>query len=205
VPIPRDAALGRTLGIAPEDLVVGYVSSLTAYEGIPGLLEAVADLRPRFPNLRVLLVGDGADAGVIRQAASRLGLDDGTLVMPGRVPHREISSYYSLIDVFVVPRTSTRVGRLVSPLKPFEAMALERAVVVSDLPALLETVIPGETGLSYPAGDRDKLVEVLGTLLDDPGLRARLGRQAREWVLQHRTWAANGNRYREIFERLGVA
>jgi glycosyltransferase involved in cell wall biosynthesis len=205
VPLPRDAALARTLGIEQGDLVVGYVSSLSAYEGIPGLLEAAAELRPRFPNLRVLIVGDGADAEVIRDTAARLGLDDGTLVMPGRVAHDEISRYYSLIDVFVVPRTFSRVASLVSPLKPFEAMALERAVVVSDLPALLETVVPGETALTYPAGDRAKLVEVLTTLLEDPALRARLGRRAREWVLEHRTWAANGHRYRALFERLGAA
>ena len=94
--------------------------------------------------------------------------------------------------MFVVPRTANRVSRLVTPLKPYEAMALERAVVVSDLPALREIVTPGETGLTFRAEDAEDLAEVLGRLLDDPALRARLGRQAREWILAERTWAANG-------------
>lgn len=205
LPRPRDTALGTSLGIGPRDPVVGYVSTLTAYEGIPGLLEVVAELRTRFPGIRALIVGEGPDEVVIRETATRLGLDDGALVMPGRVAFAEITRYYSLIDVFVVPRTPSRVGRLVSPLKPFEAMALERAVVVSDLPALLETVVPGQTALTYPAGDHRTLAEVVATLLDDPALRARLGAQAREWVLANRTWSVNGRRYRELFERLGVA
>jgi glycosyltransferase involved in cell wall biosynthesis len=84
-------------------------------------------------------------------------------------------------------------------------MALARAVVVSDLPALREIVVPGETGLTYRAGDRSALVEALATLLDDPAERARLGAQGREWVLANRTWTANGRRYRSLFERLGAA
>jgi glycosyltransferase involved in cell wall biosynthesis len=84
-------------------------------------------------------------------------------------------------------------------------MALERAVVVSDLPALREIVTPGETGLTFRAEDPDDLARVLEGLLDDPALRTRLGRQAREWVATERTWTQNGRRYRELFERLGVA
>jgi glycosyltransferase involved in cell wall biosynthesis len=204
-PVPRDDRLAARLGIDRDDQVVGYISSFSGYEGIPYLLEAAARLRPRRPRLRVLLVGDGRSMSEIRETAVRLGLDDGTLVLPGRVPHDEILGYYSLLDVFVVPRTAHRVSGLVTPLKPYEAMALERPIIVSDLPALREVVTPGETGLVFRAEDADDLAARIGELLDDPGLRARLGSQARQWVLTERTWASNGARYRELYERLGVA
>jgi glycosyltransferase involved in cell wall biosynthesis len=84
-------------------------------------------------------------------------------------------------------------------------MAMERPVVISDLPALREIVEPGQTGMTFRAEDPDDLAEVLGGLLDDEGLRRRLGTQAREWVLAKRTWEANGRRYRELFEGLGAA
>jgi glycosyltransferase involved in cell wall biosynthesis len=204
-PRPRDDALAARLGLEPGVPVVGYVSSLNAYEGIRYLLEAAARLRSRGRSLRVLIVGDGQDRPALETRARELGLDDGTLLMPGRVAHDEVLGYYSLIDVFVVPRTADRVSQLVTPLKPFEAMALERAVVVSDLPALREIVQPGETGLTFRAEDADDLATVVEGLLDDPSLRERLGRQAREWVLANRTWAANGRRYRDLFEALGAA
>ena len=205
-PLPRDAALAASLGIEPGEPVVGYISTFSPYEGIPTLLEAVARLRSRGSRVRVLLVGDGRDEATITAAGERLGLfRDGALLMPGRVPHDEIARYYSILDVFVVPRTANRVSRLVTPLKPYEAMAMELPVVVSDLPALREIVAPGETGLAFRADDADDLAEVLAGLLDDAALRARLGRRAREWVGEERTWAANGRRYRELFERLDVA
>jgi glycosyltransferase involved in cell wall biosynthesis len=205
VPRERDAALAASLGIAADDPVVGYVSSFNAYEGIRYLVEAVATLRAAGRQVRLLLVGDGPDEADIRATAKRLGLDDGTLVMPGRVAHDDVARYHALIDVFVVPRTEDRVSRLVTPLKPFEAMAMERAVVVSDVPALRELVEPGVTGLTFKAEDAAALAEVLAELLDDPTRRQELGRQARAWVLAERTWEANGRRYRELYERLGAA
>lgn len=204
-PRPRDAELAAMLGIEPGEPVVGYISSFSPYEGIEYLLRAAAELRDQGRQLRVLLVGDGKSEGDLRALARELRLDRGTLVMPGRVPHAEVIRYYSLIDVFVVPRSDDRVSRLVTPLKPFEAMAMQCAVVVSDVPALREIVSPGETGMTFRAEDASNLAAVLDELLADPAARARLGEQAREWVLEHRTWAANGRRYRQLYEELGVA
>jgi glycosyltransferase involved in cell wall biosynthesis len=204
-PVPRDDALAASLGIAPGEPVVGYISTFTAYEGIRFLLEAAATLRGRGRGFRLLLVGDGRDRDALVEQAHRLGLDDGTLVMPGRVPNDEIGRYYSVIDMFVVPRTTDRVSTLVTPLKPFEAMAMERALVASDVPPLREIVTPGETGLLFRPEDAADLATVLEGLLDDPALRRRLGRQAREWVAAERTWAQNGRRYRALYERLGAA
>ena len=184
---------------------LGYFSTFTAYEGIHYLVEAAATLGGRARRFRLLLVGDGRDRGAIVERAHQLGLDDGTLVMPGRVPNDEITHYYSIIDVFVVPRTADRVSTLVTPLKPFEAMAMERSLVVSDVPPLREIVTPGEAGLLFRPEDAADLAAVLERLLDDKALRARLGRQAREWVVAERTWAHNGARYRALYERLGAA
>jgi glycosyltransferase involved in cell wall biosynthesis len=205
VPMERDETLARTLGIASGDEVVGYISSFSPYEGIKHLLQATALLRERGRRVRVLLVGDGKDWDALVDEAHRLRLDDGTLIMPGRVPHDTIRSYYSLIDVFVVPRRADRVAQLVTPLKPYEAMAMARPVVVSDIPALREMVIPGETGALFRAEDSDDLANVLAGLLDDPALRASLGSRARAWVSSSRSWSENGRRYRELYERLGVA
>jgi len=203
-PMPRDDALAAGLGIGDEP-VIGYISTFTAYEGIRYLLEAAAALRGRGRRFRLLLVGDGRDRNAIVEQAHRLGLDDGSLVMPGRVPNDEITRYYSVIDVFVVPRTADRVSTLVTPLKPFEAMAMQRPLVVSDVPPLREIVVPGEAGLLFRPEDAADLATVLEGLLDDEALRARLGRQAREWVAAERTWAQNGARYRVLYERLGAA
>jgi glycosyltransferase involved in cell wall biosynthesis len=203
-PRPRDDDLAASLGIQPDETVLGYVSTMWAYEGIRFLIQAAAILRDRGRRVRVLLVGDGEDRPALEAEARRLGVHDGTVIFAGRVPHADVQRYYSVIDVFVVPRTNDRVSRLVTPLKPYEAMALERAVVVSGVDALLEIVSNGETGLSFRPEDPIDLADVVEPLLDDPGRRAALGGAARAWVAEHRTWRQNGERYRALYERLGA-
>jgi PEP-CTERM/exosortase A-associated glycosyltransferase len=204
VPGPRDPALATRLGIGAEP-VIGYISSFTGYEGIRYLIEATAELKRRGRSIRCLLVGDGEERPALEAAARAAGVDDGTVLFTGRVAHDQVLEYYRLIDVFVVPRTNDRVSRLVTPLKPYEAMAMERALVVSAVGALLEIVTDGVTGRSFTPEDPISLADVIEPLLDDPAERARLGGAARAWVSEHRTWAQNGRRYRELYERLGVA
>ena len=205
-PAPRDGALAGRLGIRSGETVLGYVSSFIAYEGIRFLIEATAILRARNHRVRLLLVGDGEERAALEACARDLGLlETGVVIFTGRVPHSAVLGHYGLIDVFVVPRTADRVSQLVTPLKPYEAMALERALVVSDVAALREIVVPGETGLVFPAEDARDLADTVEPLLDDPERRGALGRQARAWVAAHRTWRQNGERYLDLYRRLGVA
>lgn len=203
-PVPADPALRATLGFTPRDVVLGYVSSLVPYEGVAHLLEAIARLRAAgHTGVRGLIVGDGTERTALQRTAHDLGLRD-AVRFTGRVPLAEVQRYYAQIDVFVVPRTNDQVSRTVTPLKPLEAMALQRAVVTSDVPALRELIVPGETGLVFTAEDAASLASVVEPLLDDPTARANLGKAAREWVIAERTWRRNGQRYRTLFEDLGV-
>ena len=91
---------------------------------------------------------------------------------------------YALLDAFVVPRRDERAARLVTPLKPFEAMAMARPLIVADLPALTEVAPDGERSLAYRAEDAAALAAAVERLMDDPALAARLGEAGREWVTQ---------------------
>ena len=155
VPGPRDPGLAARLGIG-DDPVIGYISSFTGYEGIRYLIEAAAELKRRGRRVRCLLVGDGEERPVLEAAARTAGVADGTVIFTGRVPHDQVLDYYRLIDVFVVPRTNDRVSQLVTPLKPYEAMAMERALVVSGVGALLEIVTDGVTGRSFTPRGSDR-------------------------------------------------
>jgi glycosyltransferase involved in cell wall biosynthesis len=204
-PRPRDEALFARLGFERGETVLGYVSSMVAYEGIGYLIEATRILRDRGRHVRLLLVGDGEERGALEEQARALGLlEPGIVRFTGRVPHGDVAAYYSLIDVFVVPRTNDRVSQLVTPLKPYEAMAMERCLAVSGVGALLEIVQDGETGTAFRPEDPVSLADAVEPLLDAPGERARLGANARAWVLANRTWQRNGELYRALYERLGA-
>jgi glycosyltransferase involved in cell wall biosynthesis len=198
-PLPDGAALKASLGIKPDEHVIGLVSSLVAHEGIGTLLEAVKILGDRGIKARALIVGDGPERTTLQRRAAELGLD---AVFTGRVPSAKVRDYHSVLDVFVVPRTPDRVCQLVTPLKPVEAMASGLPVVVSSVGALAEIVHDGETGMLFAPLDAGELANRLQQLLASPDLRAKLGSRARDWVARDRTWAHNAVRYREIYAGL---
>lgn len=202
-PLPEVGALRDRLGVAPCDVLIGSVSTLNGYEGLDDLVRALAVLAAQGERARLLLVGEGPARGPLERLAEQVGVRD-RVTFTGRVAHAAVLPYYAAIDVFAVPRTTARVCRLVTPLKPVEAMAAGRAVVVSRLPALTELVEHGVTGLTAPPEHPGGLAEVLAVLCANADLRRRLGAQARAWVARERTWRANGIRYRQLYARLGA-
>jgi glycosyltransferase involved in cell wall biosynthesis len=196
-PRPPDAALRARHGL--HGFVFGYVSNLDhPREGQELLIDAAARLRSRGRDATCLIVGDGRRRGELEERAGRTPAG-GSVAFTGAVPHAEVPAYYAALDAFVVPRRDERAARHVTPLKPFEAMAMERPLVVSDLPALREIAAPDERGLVFAPDDVDALVACLERLIDAPELGRALGAAGRAWVLRERTWAANGPTYQAAY------
>ena len=142
--------------------------------------------------MRALLVGDGAESSRFRSLAADLGLDESTIVFTGRVPHEEVADLYSVIDVCAYPRLLTPATRAVSPLKPFEAMAAKKSVIVSDVPALAEIAGYGERGLVVPSGDVEALAEAISAVIEDPSATLSRVEAAAAWTESERSWSAVG-------------
>jgi hypothetical protein len=116
----------------------------------------------------------------------------------GRVPATR-STATAILDAFVVPRRDERSARTVTPLKPYEALAMARPLVVADLPALVEIAAPDERGLAFRAEDPDALADAIERLMDDRELGRRLGLAGRAWVERERPWSANGPRFLDVY------
>ncbi|ASN39652.1 glycosyltransferase WbuB [Arthrobacter sp. 7749] len=190
-PIERVKAR-QMLGLSTEHQYVGTVSSLVAYEGLDLLIRAAAELIPNNPRLRVLIVGSGVEANNLKELSKSLGIFE-YCIFPGRVPRDDARTYHCALDVFVVPRRDLSVTQAVTPLKPVEALACEVPVIATDLPALRELVMHGETGLLVQPDDFHQLAEAIDSLLGDPSKRARMGAAGRQRMLAERTWSANAN------------
>ncbi|WP_084955660.1 glycosyltransferase family 4 protein [Thermoactinospora rubra] len=195
-------AFRRAYGIADGEVVVGSVSSIVAYEGFATLLRAAAILRDQGTPVRVLIVGDGAERDNLLELAAELRLADA--VLPGRVGPEEALQAQAAIDIFACPREDLQVCRLVTPLKPVEAMALGKPVVLSDLPALAELIGTEGAGVLVPPGDPGELAKALAALREDPAKRAEMGEAGRAEVAAKRTWGRVAETYRDLYGSLGV-
>lgn len=197
----RDPGLERRWRLGGK-VTIGYLGAFKDYEGLDHLLQAAALLRGRVGDtFRLLLVGDGESADDLRALSKRLGL--GSIVrFTGRVPHEASPDYYALCDVMAYPRKGLRVCEVVSPIKPFEAMAAHRAVVVSDVGALTEIVRHEETGLVHRADDVGSLADQLERCLREPSLRSNLATGGHDWVVERRTWSRVADRVDRVYRRL---
>ncbi|MGW4796197.1 glycosyltransferase family 4 protein [Nonomuraea sp. MG754425] len=194
------ASFRREYGIADDEIVVGSVSSIVAYEGFATLLRAAALLRDERTPVRVLIVGDGTERPNLLELVEELGLGDA--ILPGRVGPDEALQAQDAIDIFACPREDLRVCRLVTPLKPVEAMALGKPVVLSDLPALSELVGSDGAGMLVPAGDPAELARAIAGLREDPAKRAEMGEAGRAEVAAKRTWSRVAETYQALYRSL---
>ncbi|MCD5315466.1 glycosyltransferase [Kineosporia babensis] len=198
-PRPRSEQLRKELGL-DGTFVLGYISNLDHFrEGQEVLLEAAARLRSQGLPVSVLLVGEGRRRAALEAQAQELGLGPAA-VFAGSVPFDEVPDWYAQIDLFVVPRVPERAGRMVSPMKPFEAMAMEVPVLVSDLPALVEIAGEGLGRASvFQAGSAQSLAETVTWLTDHPEELMKKAAEAAEWVRRERTWAGNGQAFDAVY------
>lgn len=204
LPRAKDAELVERFGLRTVDLTLVYAGSLTAYEGLDDLIEALGLLRSRGRVAKLIVVGDGREVGPLRALVSQRGLTDEVRFV-GRVAPGEVARYWSLADVVALARKNHRVCRIVSPLKPFEVMAMQIPLILSDLPVMHEIVRDGVTGRICQPDDPANLAMVLEQLIDDPAQRARLGAAGRAWLLANRTWAANAQKLIDLYSRLSPA
>lgn len=192
-----EPALRRQLGLE-DALVLGFIGSFYAYEGLTVLLHAVQRLLARGERVRALLVGGGRQEAELKQLAAELGIA-GQVVFTGRVPHGEVQRYYDLMDVLVYPRLSMRLTELVTPLKPLEAMAQGRLLIASDVGGHREMIRPGETGMLFKAGDPDALVAAVLELRKAPDRWPGIKAAARRYVEAERNWRVSVARYRQVY------
>lgn len=197
---PPDPELRAKLGLNGK-VVVGFAGSFYAYEGLDLLIEAIAMLTPKRPDLRALLVGGGPQEANLRAKAQERGVA-GRVVFTGRVPHDEVHRYYDLMDMLAYPRHRMRLTELVTPLKPLEAMAQGRMFVASDVGGHRELVRDGETGFLFPAGDAAALARAIDDVLDRRAEWPRIGDTARRYVETERNWRASVGRYVDVYGAL---
>ncbi|HEY5173116.1 MAG TPA: glycosyltransferase family 4 protein [Acidimicrobiia bacterium] len=193
--LPSRAECRREHGLPLDRPIIGYIGrfrTMGLEKGLTTLVKAAAMLEAaRTEEALLLCVGGPMDevSGYLRIAHEYGGrVDDFRFV--DRVPSSEIPSWIRACDIGVVPSPGTRrFAQFASPMKLFEFMAGGVPMVVTDLPALSDTLTHGRNSWLVPPDDPKALADGLAHLLSDPELRNRLADQAKQDVGRH-TWRA---------------
>jgi glycosyltransferase involved in cell wall biosynthesis len=171
-PMPQEVAR-MELGIPRGAFLVTYAGLTFAHRNVDLMVKA-AKLLVDMPDLIMVVVGGRPqEQAELRDLATRLALPDGRVLLPGRFPPQRTVLWMAGADALAL--TGLVSSRASSPLKLFEYMAVGRAIVSVDAPAVREVLGP-ENALFFSAGDAQGLANCVVKLRGDPSLRDSLGR-----------------------------
>ena len=160
---------GEGWGEAP---ILGVVSRLEPIKGMDLVVPAFAEVLKKFPEVRLLVVGDGSLRATMEQQAEELGCAD-RITWVGRQPQEELSHWYRQMDIVLMPSRSEGFG-----LTAIEAMANGCVMVASNVGGLPEVVRDGVCGLLHCTEDVKDMAAKVCMLLDDAVLYDKLRTQS---------------------------
>lgn len=166
-------------GTAPRPAFSGhvcFVGRLAAVKGVPLLLEAFAATRPRHPEARLTIVGDGPERAALEAQAQTLGLT-GSVRFAGYLDETAVAALLETSDMLVLPSFAEGL-----PVVLMEALASLIPVIATQVAGVSELVQDGISGFIVPPGDVETLALRLDRLLSDPALCAAMGKAGRTRV-----------------------
>ena len=163
-------------------------------KGLKFLLEAIALLKPEYPELELLVVGKLKEGGQTETQLTELGLENSVRFVSG-ISTQEMVEYYAEASIAVSPSLYEGFG-----LPAGEAMSCGCAMVSSDGGALPEVV--GDAGIVVPAGNSKALAEALDSLLKNPEKVAELGQKGRERILETFCWKVAARQFVTYYQTI---
>lgn len=189
----RNPSLLRTDISCSSKYLLGYIGSLSAYEGVSDLIHLIKILRQNGLDIDLMIVGSDTPQGVISDQkgpqelelhilAQTLGLTKSVHFIP-RVQANKISDYYMLVDAIISPRHSTAMTDIVPPLKPYTAAAYDVPIYLTDINPHREIAEEIKATL-FPAGDISALAKIIRKSLSPKAISATQDRK------ESLTWAS---------------
>jgi glycosyltransferase involved in cell wall biosynthesis len=168
-------ATRRALRVETAWPVIGSIGRLCQQKAQPLLVDAVARLRGRYPDMRLLLAGDGPLRATLERQIAAHGLA-GVVHLLGE--RDDIADVLGVLHIYAMSSRWEGVGRAMT-----EAMYWGLPVVATAVNGVTELAMDGRTALVVPPGDAPALARAIDRLAADRALAGRLGAEARRTVL----------------------
>lgn len=169
-------------GVAPSEIVIGKIARLFELKGHEYILDAAPVIMERFPNVRLMFVGDGLLRESLQQHAERLGIAD-RVIFTGLVDPGEIPAMIKAMDMVVHASLREGLARVLP-----QSLLSAKPVVTFDIDGAGEVVIEGETGFLVQPGSVEGLADaIIRALSDMPRAKAMAEEARRRFADRFRT------------------
>jgi len=173
-PIDKNASK-KKLNIPKEKIVIGYCGRIGREKDLKTLYRAFSNLRSKYKNLLLLLVGDG-----VKEQINFFKNKNGVIVTGSK---NNIIPYLKAIDIYVLPSLTETTS-----LSTTEAMAVGLPVITTRVGRLKEYIKPNKNGLFFPEKNSYVLKKKLELLINNEKLRNQLGINARKTIIKEFSW-----------------
>ena len=185
----------RELGIEGDTILIGSAGSINQGKGVFDLLSAVHRLMEKYPNVRLIFVGDGPDRNRLEQEAQRLSMHH-KVIFPGE--RKDMERMYAAMDIFVLPSTCREAFGMVL----IEAMAMGKPVIATPMGGIPEIVDDKVNGILVPPQDPGAIAHAIVTYIEDGEFSSKVALEGRTMVEQKFSDKAMGDNFENVLRNL---
>ncbi len=156
----------KDLGISLVGKIIGVISRLEKVKGIAYLITAMPEIIDTFPELTLLIVGDGTEMENLQSQVNKLGLEQNVVFVGAR---HDVPEIFQVLDIYLLPSLSEGL-----PIGLLEALASACPVIASNVGGIPSVVSNEETAILVEPGNPQKLAAAIINLLQKKSLRHRL-------------------------------
>ena len=174
--------------------IMATASADQPLKGLKYLIQAIAELRDKYPRIHLLVVGKLNPEGETETLIQQLGISDNLTFVSG-ISTEAMVEHYARASIVVVPSVYEGFG-----LPAGEAMACGVPVISTTGGALPEVV--GEDGILVPVRDHHAIANAISELLENPARREQLGEAGRQRILSQFSWQVAANQMLALYQQV---
>ncbi len=197
-PLPKENVVRLDLGLNGKFLA-SYIGTHGMAHGLETVLEAARILKER-EDISFLLIGDGAEREALVRKRDALGLKN--VIMLPQQPKETMPAFLAASDACMVLLKRQDLFKTVIPSKMFEAMAMERPVILGVEGESRAIIEAARCGVCIEPENAEQLADAVRRMSGDPGLARELGRNGRQWTVDRYSRDHLATKYLEILQSL---
>ena len=193
-----DSAIREEYNIKEDDVVLFFMGWIYEFAGMKELARELGKNKDKYPNYKILVVGDGDAYDEMCRIRDEYSLED-QLILTGKQPFEKIPEFLSSADFCLLPAyIDEPIMQDIVPIKIYEYLAMKKVVIATELPGISKEFGYGH-GIEY-IHEASEVLDVVNRILDN-GKYDEIAGTAREYVKSN-DWEAITDKFEQAMEKL---